>query len=156
MSRTLSQFFHIKNLIIMSAKAKRITWITLMALPLIMIIMSGIMKISGNKEIVDGLSKIGFEGYVTWLGILELASVALFVYPKTYKLGFLMLTAFLGGAVSTELATGRPPIAAIFLSLIWVSVFIRNRDMFFTSKSMKRVESSVGLPVPQLEFQKLS
>jgi hypothetical protein len=141
----------------MSAKAKRIIWITLMALPLAMITMSGIMKISGNKELVEGLSKIGFGSYITFMGILELASVALFIYPKTYKLGFLMLTAYLGGAISTELATGRPPMAAAFLTLIWISVFIRNREMFLPSKVNKQTESDkIKIQVQELEMQKVS
>ncbi|HYV95049.1 MAG TPA: DoxX family protein [Chitinophagales bacterium] len=139
----------------MSAKTKRIIWITLMALPLAMITMSGFMKITGNKEIVDGLSKIGFGPYITFMGILELISVALFIFPRTYKIGFLVLTAFLGGAISTELASGRPPMAAIFLTLIWISVFIRNSEMFLTSKrsSDRGVSGLVNNSMKEMELQ---
>jgi hypothetical protein len=114
----------------MSAKTKRILYIALMAIPSLMIAMSAIMKLSGAEKIVTGLSKAGLGNYVMLLGIIELISLVLFIYPKTYKIGFLLLSAYLGGAMSVELAGGQPPMAAIFLSLIWISVFLRNKFMF--------------------------
>ncbi len=114
----------------MSQKTLRIIWIILMAIPSLMIAMSAIMKLIGAEEIVQGLTKGGFGNYIIFLGLLELASVALFIYPKTYKIGLLLLTGYLGGAIATELASGQPPIAAIMLTAIWISVFLRNRLMF--------------------------
>ncbi len=114
----------------MSQKTLRIIWIILMAIPSLMIAMSAIMKLIGAEEIVQGLTKGGFGNYIIFLGLLELASVALFIYPKTYKIGLLLLTGYLGGAIAIELASGQPPIAAIMLTAIWISVFLRNRLMF--------------------------
>ena len=114
----------------MATKTSRIVSIVLMAIPSLMIAMSGIMKLIGAEQIVTGLTKAGLGSYVTFFGILELISLALFIYPKTYKVGFLLLTAYLGGALSIELAGGQPPIAAIFLTLIWISVYLRDKQLF--------------------------
>ena len=114
----------------MTTKTKRIIYIILMALPSFMILTSGVMKLAGSQQIVTGLTKAGLGNYITLLGVIELGSLALFIFPKTYKLGFLLLCSYLGGAMSIELATGQPPMAAIFLAVIWISVFLRNKLMF--------------------------
>lgn len=95
-----------------------------------MLLFSAFMKLSGAEQIVQGMSKIGLGSYVKFLGVIELISVALFLYPKTHKIGFLLLCCYLGGALSIELASGQPPTAAIFLVVIWISVFLRDRLMF--------------------------
>ena len=116
----------------MSAKTKRIISIILMVIPSLMLIMSGIMKLSGAEQIVSGFNKIGLGKLVTVIGIIELLSVALFLYPKTYKIGFLLLCSYLGGAMSIELAGGQPPMAAVFIALIWISVFLRDKNMLLS------------------------
>jgi hypothetical protein len=72
------------------------------------------------------------------IGIIELVSVALFLIPKTTKLGFLLLCSYLGGAICMELASGQPPMAAIFLALIWFSVFLRDPSMFLGTAKTER------------------
>jgi len=101
-----------------------------MTIPLLILTLSSFMKITGNQDMVRQLSSIGFGPYITYLGIIEIASVILFIMPKTYKLGFLLLCGYLGGAMSVELSHGRPPIATILLTMIWISVFVRNKEMF--------------------------
>jgi hypothetical protein len=114
----------------MTTKTTRIISIVLMAIPSAMIAMSGIMKLAGSEQIVQGFNKIGLGPYVKILGTVELLSLALFIYPKTYKIGFLLLCSYLGGAMSIELSGGQPPMAGIFLVVIWISVFLRNKQMF--------------------------
>ena len=97
-----------------------------------MLIMSGTMKLIGAEQVVTGLTKIGLGSYVTLFGIIEFISVALFLYPKTYKVGFLLICCYLGGALSIELASAQPPSAAIFLSVVWIAVFLKDKLMFLT------------------------
>lgn len=124
----------IKN---MSAKTKRILSIILMIIPSLMLIMSGIMKVTGAQQIVTGLTKAGLGNLVTFIGVIELASVVLFLYPKTYKIGFLLLCSYLGGAMCIELAGGQPPMAAVFIAIIWISVFLRDKNMFLPAAESK-------------------
>lgn len=104
--------------------------IVLMVIPSLMIAMSGAMKLIGAEQIVTGLTKAGLGSYILFFGVIELVSLALFVYPKTYKIGFLLLTSYLGGALSIELAGGQPPMAAILLTLIWISAYLRDKNSF--------------------------
>ncbi|MES2655130.1 MAG: DoxX family protein [Bacteroidota bacterium] len=114
----------------MTNKTTRIIAIVLMAIPSLMLVMSGVMKLMASPQIVDSLGKIGLGSYITLLGIIEILAVALFIYPKTSRIGFLLLCCYLGGALSIELASGHPPMAAAFLTLLWVSVFLSNKAMF--------------------------
>jgi hypothetical protein len=41
-----------------------------------------------------------------FIGLLELALLALYWFPKTQKLGFYLLCAFAGGIIVTEVAAG--------------------------------------------------
>ena len=121
----------------MTQKTSKIISTVLMAIPVLMLVMSGTMKLTGSQQIVEGLSKIGLSRYITLLGIIELVSVGLFVYPATRRIGFLLLCCYLGGALSIELAGGQPPVAAIFLVLLWIGVFLRNKMMFIEGGSVK-------------------
>ncbi len=121
----------------MSAKTKRIISIILMIIPSLMLIMSGIMKVTGAQQIVTGLTKAGLGNLVTFIGVIELVSVALFLYPKTYKIGFLLLCSYLGGAMCIELAGGQPPMAAVFIAIIWIAVFLRDKSMLLPMAESK-------------------
>ena|ERR1041385_671702 len=111
-------------------KTKKIISIILMIIPSLMLLMSGTMKLTGNKELVEGMTKGGFGNYIIMLGIIEIGSTALFLYPKTSKIGFLLLCSYLGGAIAVELASGKPPMAAMLLTMLWIAVFLRHREMF--------------------------
>src|SRR5436305_13647539 len=104
----------------MSKKTIRIISFILTAIPSAMILMSGIMKLAGAEQMVQSLSKIGLGPYVKLLGAIELTSLALFLIPKTSRIGFLLICSYLGGAMSIELAGGQPPMAAVFLAVIWI------------------------------------
>lgn len=121
----------------MSAKTKRILSIVLTVLPSIMIAMSAFMKLSGAEQVVQGLTKAGLGAYIKFFGLLEVISLALFLYPKTYKIGFLLLCSYLGGAMSIELAGGQPPMAAIFIAVIWIAVFLRDKLMFLPAAKIE-------------------
>ena len=101
-----------------------------MAIPSIMLIMSGIMKLAGAEQIVAGLTKAGLGQYITLFGIIELVSVALFWFPKTYKIGFLLMSCYLAGALSIELTSSATPTAAFLLVFLWMGIFLKNKLMF--------------------------
>jgi hypothetical protein len=111
-------------------KATRITSIILMALPSLMLAMSAVMKLSHAQQIVDGFSKSALINYIDLIGGIELISVILLWIPKTQKIGFLLLNAYLGGAISIELAGGQFPNAAVFLAVLWVGVYLKEKPMF--------------------------
>ena len=114
----------------MNEKSKRIISIVLMAISSAMLVFSAIMKLTGSEQMVAGLTHAGLGNYIQLIGITELFAVALFLFPKTFKVGFLLVTSYLGGALSIELAAGQPPMAAVFLTIVWVSAYLRNKYLF--------------------------
>ena len=79
------------------------------------------------------LTKMGFAPYITLVGITELCIAALYLLPKTTKIGFLLVCCYFGGALSLELGGGQPPVSAVFIALAWVAMFLKDKDMFITS-----------------------
>ncbi|MBI3136221.1 MAG: DoxX family protein [Bacteroidetes bacterium] len=106
-----------------------ISWV-LLILPSLMLLMSSAMKLTAADELVKGFEAMGLGKLLQVIGVLELVSVVLLLIPKTYKIGFLLITGYLGGAMSIELAAGQFPMAAVLLSVIWIAVYLRNKQMF--------------------------
>jgi hypothetical protein len=114
----------------MTAKTRKIIAIVVGAVPSIMMLMSATMKLSGNPEMVKGLSAGGLGSYITLFGMIEVVSVLLFFIPKTNMIGFLLLCSYLGGAFATELSHGMMPMSAILIALYWISMFIKDKSLF--------------------------
>jgi len=73
-------------------------------IPALLIALSGVMKLSRQPRIVDGMSKLGVGRYLVLLGVMEIAFAALFVVPATMKLGFILASCYFAGAIATELS----------------------------------------------------
>lgn len=110
------------------------TWMTwvgrvISALPILMLTMSGVMKLSHSKEIVEGFGKAGFaEHLLTPIGIVELIATILYAIPQTAVLGAILLTGYLGGATCTHvrLEDGNFVGAVVFGVLVWLGLFFRD------------------------------
>lgn len=122
-------------------KAKKIATIVLTALASALPVLSGVMKLSQNPEIVETLSKVGVGDYLVPLGLMEIGFTALFVYPKTMKIGFLLLTCYFAGALATELSHGTAFNAVLPLALIWIAAFLRDRSVFLPGKTAVRANA---------------
>lgn len=116
----------------MTTKTTRIISVILQTIPLLMITMSGIMKLIGAKELVDAMTKGGFGSYIQLFGLIELVSATLMIFKKTYKTGFLLLCCYLGGALTVELGAGKFPTAALLLVLLWIGIYLRDKTVFNT------------------------
>ena len=55
------------------------TWI-----PAGLIALSGVMKLAGNRQILEGMTAVGVGPYVRMLGVMELVFAALFAVPATF------------------------------------------------------------------------
>ena len=103
------------------------TWI-----PALLIALSGVLKLSGNPKIVETMAALGVGRYLRVLGVMELAFAALFVFPATMKLGFILASCYFGGAIATELshdASKANP--SVPLVLRGIGAFVRDRPIFF-------------------------
>jgi len=62
------------------------------------------------------------------VAVLELASSALFLVPKTRPFGLLLVSAYLGGAIAAQLGHALPPEPpAVLLALLWIGTSLRSR-----------------------------
>jgi hypothetical protein len=97
-------------------------------LPVLMLVMSGVMKLLKPPEVVDGFAKLGYDpNLALGLAIVELGCTAIYVFPRTAVLGAILLTAYLGGAVATHVRVGDPYVIPIVLGvLVWGGLYLRD------------------------------
>ena len=100
----------------------------LSTLPVLMLLMSGVMKLMKPPELVEGFTKLGWpDNLALGLGIVELVCTALYVIPRTSVLGAILLTGYLGGAIATHVRIGDPFIGpVIFGVMIWLGLVLRD------------------------------
>jgi len=101
------------------------------ALPVLMLLFSGVMKLMKPAPVVEGFAHLGYpEGLALGLGIVELACVVVYVIPRTSVLGAILLTGYLGGATATHLRIGEPFFMPIVLgALVWGGLFLRDERL---------------------------
>jgi 4-amino-4-deoxy-L-arabinose transferase-like glycosyltransferase len=98
------------------------------ALPVLMLLMSAIMKFAKPAAVLEGFAHLGWqENLALALGIVELTSTILYVIPQTAVLGAILLTGYLGGAIATHVRIGEGFIGpAIFGVLVWLGLYLRD------------------------------
>ncbi|MDB5325884.1 MAG: hypothetical protein JWM57_1453 [Phycisphaerales bacterium] len=98
----------------------------------LMLMMGGVMDLLKPPFVVEGLKHAGFtdEAVIVPLGVVTIISCLLFLIPRTAMFGAILLTAYLGGAVSIHLRLGEygqmfaPVVIAVVL---WVALVLRDR-----------------------------
>lgn len=111
----------------MSQKSIKITgWVLTIVLALLFM-MSAFMKFSQSAETVSQAAAVGLDSKTyLFIGIIEIASLVLFIIPRTGILGTLLLVAYLGGAIVTHLEHNQPIIMAVIIQIIlWITAFVR-------------------------------
>jgi hypothetical protein len=108
------------------------------------IFISGGFKVLGNHPMMQHFVEMGFSRpMVSMLGICEMVFSLLFVFGHTSKIGLLLLTAYLGGAMAAEIPYHQLAAPFVPLVLVWITAFIRQRSLFFqNSKSNNSVKHS--------------
>jgi DoxX-like family len=87
-----------------------------------------VFGVGDPKSMRDGFAHLGYpEGLALTLGILEIGSVVLYLVPRTSILGAILLTGYLGGAVSTHLRIGDPVFVPLVPGiLVWVGLYFED------------------------------
>ncbi len=107
--------------------AKIIGWV-LAVLPSLMLLFSGVMKLAKPPGLAEGFAHLGWpDRLALHLGIVEIVSTLIYLFPKTAVLGAVLLTGYLGGAMATHIRLGEPWYAQFGLGVvIWFSLFLRD------------------------------
>ena len=111
-----------------SPRWQRITGIVLSVLPAAMLVMSGVMKVSANPEMIAESAKGGVtESMLLRIGVTELVCVVLYLAPPTAVLGAILISAFMGGAVFAHVLKGDPFIIPVAVSVLaWAGLWLRD------------------------------
>ncbi len=98
------------------------------AIPVLLLLMSGVMKVLSPPFIAEGFVHMGYaESLTLGIGIVELLCVVLYLIPQTSVLGAILLTGYLGGATATHVRIGEPFHMAVLLGvLLWGSLYLRD------------------------------
>jgi hypothetical protein len=76
----------------------------------------------------QGAAHYGYpDGTMTRIAIVELVCVVLYAIPRTSVLGAILLTGYLGGAISTHVRAGEPFYLPLGVGvIIWLGLFLRD------------------------------
>lgn len=107
---------------------------------------SAAAKLAGVPAVVADLGALGFAGdKLTLIAVIEAVSGALFLLPRTRSAGFLLVSAFLGGAVAThvqhDLSIVRP---ASVLTMVWLGAWLRHPEILWSLSPAVRVGPAVA------------
>ncbi|SIS86666.1 DoxX family protein [Chryseobacterium gambrini] len=115
-------------------KTKKIAAVIMTVLVTLMVGISGLMKVIQLPWSVEGMIKLNLSNSTTSLGLLEMSFIFLFAYPKTMRIGFILISCYFGGAMATELSHDGSMInPAIPMILIWITALLRDSSIFFGS-----------------------
>lgn len=116
-------------------KPSKITlWVSyvMSGLVILFMLMDSIFKFIQPQEVIDGTLELGYQQHhIMILGALGLLSSILHIIPRTAILGAILLTAYFGGAIATQLRLDAPLFSHILFTfyfgiLIWGGLWLRN------------------------------
>jgi hypothetical protein len=101
------------------------------ALPVLMLLFSGVMKLVKPAPVVDEFARLGYaESLALSIGALELICTVVYVIPRTSVLGAILLTGYLGGATATHVRANDPFFIPIILGmLVWGGLYLRDERL---------------------------
>ena len=103
-------------------------------LPALFLLVDGVMKLFKPAVVVEATVKLGYpENVILPIGIVLTACTILYLIPRTAVLGAILLTGYLGGAVTTHVRVGEGlfPISfpIIFGVLLWGGLYLRDNRL---------------------------
>jgi hypothetical protein len=116
----------------MAASSKKIVSITITTIMTLIIAIGAILKILKLPAIMVDFSRLGVAQYTQFLGVIELIFLALVLYRKTMKIGFILLCGYFGGAMATHLSHNQMITQPLVpLLIICLSVLLRDKTVFY-------------------------
>ncbi len=106
----------------------------LSGLIVLFMIFDGVIKLPPLDVVTQTMAQLGWPadaGTARLLGVIGLVSTALYVLPRTSVLGAILLTAYMGGAISTHVRIGNPlfshTLFGVYLAVIlWGGLYLRD------------------------------
>ena len=95
------------------------------------LLFDGIIKLIRIQPVLDSFAELGYPVRLAVpIGLIDLACAVLFAIPRTAVFGALLMTALLGGAISTHVRIESPlfshTLFGVYLGLIaWGGIYLR-------------------------------
>ncbi len=115
---------------------------------MLMLMLSAGMKLLHSTQVVAMFSGLGYpDGLLTALAVLELGCTVLYVVPRTSVLGAVLLTGYLGGAISAHVRVGDPFVVPLVLGLlVWGGLYLRDARL----RALLRLRTPEPVPRAQI------
>ncbi|MDX8518769.1 DoxX family protein [Mesorhizobium dulcispinae] len=106
----------------------------LSAIVVLFMIFDGVIKLPPLDIVTQTMAELGWPAdpnIARLLGIVGLISTTLYALPRTSVLGAILLTAYMGGAISTHVRIGNPlfshTLFGVYLGVIlWGGLYLRD------------------------------
>ena len=86
----------------------------------------GVIGKFSNADMQTHMTSLGYGEWLKIIAIGELVAVVLFVIPKTGKLGVLLMSALMGGAIAAHMGHGESfMMQSMVLVFTWIATFLR-------------------------------
>jgi hypothetical protein len=97
----------------------------------VFLLLDGGMKLAKPAFVVEATVRLGYpESTIVPIGVVLIVCTVLYLIPRTAVLGAILLTAYLGGAVATQVRAGEPVFSIVFAIvfgvLVWLGLYLRN------------------------------
>ena len=104
------------------------------ALVVAFLIFDGVIKVLKLGPAIEATVQLGYpESLIIGIGIMELACLALYVFPRTNVLGAILLTGHLGGAIASQVRIDAPTFNIVFAIMIgvlmWGGIYLRDEQL---------------------------
>ena len=116
----------------MSVKARHTAGLVLIWLVGLALVASAIFKMARTEELAAEMGESGFAELLFPLAVLEILCAGLLLVPLTRRVGLLMCTAYLGGAIATHVGgdgLGEAIAPAVLQALLWVGSALHTPDL---------------------------
>jgi DoxX-like family len=106
----------------------------LSALAVVFLLMDGAMKLFKPAFVVEATRRLGYpESTIVGIGVALLTCTALHIIARTALLGAILLTAYLGGAVASNVRAGTGWFNTLFpaamVVVVWLGLWLREERL---------------------------
>jgi hypothetical protein len=120
--------------VVTESKAMLWTGRILSGLMALFFVLDGVGHLMKPAPVVEAFTRLGYPlSASVGIGLLALICTAIYVTPRTSVLGAILLTGYMGGAVSTHVRAGSTLFETIFPvilgALVWAGIFVRDAQL---------------------------
>jgi hypothetical protein len=117
----------------LATESKAMLWTgrILSGLMALFFVLDGVGHLMKPAPVVEAFARLGYPlSASVGIGLLALICTAIYVTPRTSVLGAILLTGYMGGAVSTHVRAGSTLFETIFPvilgGLVWLGIYVRD------------------------------